>query len=220
VKKLALIVFPFLFTSQVFAETMYVRDWLYVTVRSGESTSHRILKNVKSGTPIEVIRQDKESGYSMVRTPKGIEGWMETQYLQEEPIAAIKFEEAQKMLNQLTSKQGSVQQRVVQLSKANKTLENENKALGKTKKRLEIELKHIKKISANAIKADQRNQELREQVQTSKTEVEVLQAENDRLSSNEFNTGLLWGAAAVIFGILFGLILPSMRSKKSSSNWA
>ena len=219
-KKLALIVFLFLFTSQVFAETMYVRDWLYVTVRSGESTSHRILKNVKSGTPIEVVRQNEETGYSMVRTPKGVEGWMETQYLQVEPIAAIKLEDAEKMLNQLTSKQGSVQQRVVTLSKANKKLENENKSLSKTKSQLETELKRIKKISANAIQADQRNQELREQVQTSKTEVEALQAENDRLSGNEFNTGLLWGAAAVIFGILFGLILPSMRNKKSSGNWA
>ena len=54
------------------AETRYVSDELEITLRQGESTSHRISAMLKSGTAVEVLGTNKATGYSRVKTPGDI----------------------------------------------------------------------------------------------------------------------------------------------------
>ena len=39
------------------ADTSYVVDQLVITLRQGKSTEHKILKSLKTGTPVEILRQ-------------------------------------------------------------------------------------------------------------------------------------------------------------------
>ena len=85
-----------------FSESMYIDDTLLVPLRSGESLSYRIVhKGISSGTKVEVLEQSKESGYSKIITPGGIEGYLPSRYLTAEPIAKIKLEQANKALTSL-----------------------------------------------------------------------------------------------------------------------
>ena len=69
------------------AKTAWVDDQLYLPVRSGAGPQFRIIENaVPSGTPLEVI-EVSDSGYTRVRTPKGNDGWVSSQYLSNTPIA-------------------------------------------------------------------------------------------------------------------------------------
>ena len=69
------------------ARTVWVDDQLYLPVRSGAGTQYRIIENaLPSGTPLEVL--ETGDNYTRVRTPKGTEGWVASQYLSNEPIAA------------------------------------------------------------------------------------------------------------------------------------
>src|SRR5262245_66422391 len=72
----------------LWAATMYISDQFTVPLRRGPSNSHKIVNaGLPSGMPLEIISEDKEAGFTEVRTPNGTEGWVPTQYLTEEPIA-------------------------------------------------------------------------------------------------------------------------------------
>ena len=82
-------VFLLLVLSQcVAADTVYVRDEIYVPLRGGQSTEHRILhKGIRSGTSLNRMEINEDSGYTHVKLENGLEGWIQSQYLSEEPIA-------------------------------------------------------------------------------------------------------------------------------------
>ncbi|MCB1675993.1 MAG: TIGR04211 family SH3 domain-containing protein, partial [Halioglobus sp.] len=84
------------------AKTVYVRDTLYVPLRGGQGQEYRILhKGIRSGTPLEVLQENEETGYSLVRMEDGLEGWIQTQYLVDEPIARDLLDQANQKLDEL-----------------------------------------------------------------------------------------------------------------------
>ena len=64
------------------AEVVYVRDVIYVPLREGQSSEDRVLHNgLRSGTRLERLTKNTETGNSLVRTKNGMEGWIPNQYL-------------------------------------------------------------------------------------------------------------------------------------------
>ena len=62
------------------AETMYVKDVLFVPLRGGQSTEYTLLhKVIKSGTAVELLAENKTTGYSRIRLANGLEGWIKSQ---------------------------------------------------------------------------------------------------------------------------------------------
>ena len=55
------------------AQSVWVSDQFEVMLRTGPSTSNAIERMLSSGTALEVIERDDESGYSRVRTAAGTE---------------------------------------------------------------------------------------------------------------------------------------------------
>ena len=84
----------------VFAQSVWVTDQFEITLRTGPSTGNSIRLSVSSGTRLEVIERDAESGYTHVRTQGGTEGWVLTRYLMNEPSAR---EELERLTSQLTN---------------------------------------------------------------------------------------------------------------------
>ena len=68
-------------------QTLYVSDQLVITVRTGPSTENSIIGNLVSGDPVEVLETGADSGYTLVRTESGTEGWVLRRYLAELPVA-------------------------------------------------------------------------------------------------------------------------------------
>jgi len=58
------------------AENRWVTDEFEVMMRSGTSTRQSIVRQLKSGTQLEMLEVDAESGYTKVRTASGSEGWV------------------------------------------------------------------------------------------------------------------------------------------------
>ncbi|GAB4387871.1 MAG: hypothetical protein Kow0025_03920 [Thermodesulfovibrionales bacterium] len=71
-----------LFAPRAMAEKAYVSDDLTITMRSGQGNEFRIIKILKTGTPLEVLQ--REERYAQVRTADGEEGWVLSQYLTSE----------------------------------------------------------------------------------------------------------------------------------------
>jgi SH3 domain protein len=73
--------------TQVLAETRYVSDELKVPMRSGASNQHRIIRFLKSGTPLKVLETDDETGFSKIELSDGKDGWVENGDMMSQPSA-------------------------------------------------------------------------------------------------------------------------------------
>lgn len=202
----------------VSAETRYVDDTLYAPLRSGEGLGFRIVhKGVKSGTPLELLTSNSQTGYSRVRTPEGIEGWLPSRFLVKEPIARTRLE-------QLTEEHEAIQKSFREISAQNQellvsntNLTSRNSELADSNQDLQAELADIKRISSNAVNLDRRNSELREVNEQLKNELEVLTSENIRLTENNDRDKMLLGGALVLSGILVAVIIPMFKKDKRDS---
>jgi SH3 domain protein len=72
----------FVAVGSVQAETRYVSDQMFVTLRRGPGTEYKILKNLKTGTPLEVL-EDGET-WLKVCYQDDTEGYVLQQYLTRE----------------------------------------------------------------------------------------------------------------------------------------
>jgi SH3 domain protein len=138
-----------LFTTSVFAETRYVSDQLEVTLRRGPTLSHAILRMLKSGTPVEVLEVDKESGRIQVKTNNGQEGWILTRYLSAEPTARVQLEQLLKSMNQKEDANISVVEQLKTIRNEHETAKRLITQLESENKKLTEQLSSLKTTAAN-----------------------------------------------------------------------
>ncbi len=219
-RKLSLWVFAALLAvgGQLQAEEIrYISDKIYVPLRSGTSTNHRIVhRGLPSGTRLVVLEEDADSGYSMVRTDRGVEGWILSHYLDREPIAAAQLERTRKELAALKERHEQLREKLGQAVQSGSAASNSVTKLQEENQLLMSELENIKRVSAGAIKLDSDYKNLTESYQVLKDQVDVLQTENARLRDNHENEAFLNGAFAVVIGVLIALVAPRLRPKKRS----
>ena len=208
-----------LLTNQLFAKTMYITDSFEAPLRTGQTNAYRILAYPKSGSALEVLEANDETGYSKVKTQRGTEGWIQTRFLVNTPIAKHRLQQAQQQLDSLkkenkllSSGQSTANKTVTDLSKLNKTLQKSNGKLAK-------ELNYVKEISGNTIQINQRNQQLIEEHQQLKNEFDLLNSDNERLKDNANSQYFMMGAGAILLGFILGLVLPSLKPKRKDSGW-
>ncbi len=208
-------------SNSVFAqETRYIRDVLYVPLRSGQTTQHRIVhKGLVSGTPVTLITLNEDETYSHVRTQGGIEGWIQTQYLSDEPAARDQLATAEQRIEQLQQSNSNLNQQLSSLKQEEQQAKNQLAQITTESNALNNELTSIKEISANAIQLNSDNQRLLEENQMLKNEVDVLSTDNQRLIDEKNNEDFLNGAFAVLIGVFITLIVPRLWPKKST-DWA
>lgn len=202
------------------ARTVYVDDTLFAPIRSGEGTQYRILHSgVRSGTALELL-ETSESGYSRVRTPDGIEGWIVSRYITETPIARHRLDQANRQLEQARNELGELKTQLQEVTSERNELRNSEETLQSRAGRLSEELNNIKEVAADSINLDRRNGELREENQKLRNELEVLTAEKERLEAKEESDFMLLGAALVLLGVILALVIPLLKPTRKTDNWA
>lgn len=209
-----------LFSLPSYAQTRYVKDSLFVPLRSGESPRHRIVhKGLKSGTAVTLLETSSETNYSKVRTKGGTEGWIPTQYLLKQPTAAIRLQAAEATIAKLKETASPMADQVRQLEAVNTKLENQLRATLKDNDRLNNELAEIKKTSANAINLDRSNKKLMKDSELLKNELDIANANVKRLTDNVEKDFFIFGALAVCLGVFIALIVPYIRPRRRNSEW-
>ena len=199
-------------------EKRYVTDKLYIQLRSGPSNEYRILKVVQSGEHLIYIGE--EGDFTQVKTSKGIEGYVRTQYLVNEPVAKEKLILANRELDNIKAELTTARQQVKELSQELETTKSERADASRSSNELERELERIRNISENAVALDEKARNLTRARQDLELQVSTLSAENQELRSDQSLSYLIYGGGLVIIGILGGLILPGLRGRRSNSGWA
>lgn len=202
------------------AKTVWVDDQLYLPVRSGAGSQYRIIENaVPSGTALEVI-ETSDSGYTRVRTPKGNEGWVSSQYLSDTPIAADRLKTVSRQLEQAKNELSSLKEQLKEVSNERDALSEAESSLSDRSADLQQELRRIKSIAADSINLERRNRELLEDNQKLRNDLEVLTAENERLEASKESDFMLVGAGLVLGGVFLALVIPMLKPTRKTDNWA
>ena len=200
------------------AETRYVTDKFKITLRSGESTSHKIIRMLDSGMGLDVLSINPESGYTKVRAGNSV-GFVLSRQLMRQPSARSQLASMQKEIDALKAAPGELRTNLANLQKQHRQLSQAHKELQAVKNKQEQELQSIQRTASNAIRISNERNELRKQVADLTREVEDLKQENRDLSNEATREWFLIGAGVIIAGILIGLVLPHLRFQRRRSSW-
>jgi SH3 domain protein len=198
------------------AQSMWVSDQFEVMLRTGPSTNNAIERMLPSGTALEVLEQDAETGYTRVRTAAGTEGWVLTRYLMGEPSAREQLGTLTSRLTNaadqgasLTSQLDAVQGEYDAATQSISTLEGE-------KRLLEEELAEIKRTSANVLAVNDQNKQLRDQLANAEIQVATLEQQNRELTGQTTRYWFMTGALVLVVGMILGIWLPRIRWQRRS----
>jgi len=209
-------------THSLQADTVYVRDTLYVPIRGGQSSEHRILHSgVKSGTRLERLEENDDTQYSKVRMKSGLEGWMQTQYLVSEPIAEDQLKDANSQLSRLKEQYRVSLLQLEEFETASNQLDQSRVELQAKNRELSDELDRITTLAARVIAIDEENKMLKEEQTSLHRNIDSLDVANQELQDDSNQSWFLRGAGTVLMGLLFGFwVARRIYQKRSTGGWA
>lgn len=196
----------------------YVSDVLYVPLRSGNSNQHRIVhKGLKSGSAITLL--EEADGWSRVRTSRNLEGWIQTRYLLKKPTASLKLVRANKKIDQLTSKAGPIGEKLLDAENQIQQLESAVQTLEREKNRQGKEFDRVKGLSGDQIRLDRDNKALHQSNEELRNELDTVKAENTRLSTKLLSNDIMYGAIAVLLGLIATLVTQHLTRSRKRTEW-
>lgn len=186
------------------AETRYIVDQIKLPMRTGQSTSHSIVRMLPSGMAVTVIEQGG-NGYTHIRTPGGKDGWILTRYLMKMPAARDRLAKAEMKVGKYNA-----------LMEKKKAVEEDRSRLQTENSKLKKEIALIRKTSAQALVIADENRTLKIQTVEAEQALEDLRQETKDIKSGASQQWFMLGGGAILLGIILGLILPGLRRRKRS----
>jgi len=209
------------------ADRRYVSDVLIITLRTGKNQEYKVIKTLKTDTPVEVLEESE--GYLRVRTDEGEEGWVAKQYISSEVPKSVIIRGLKKETSKLNTRIEELEKDQASLSEqfevatqrhAAKVEELEKNASNSKEEasRLNIKLaqiteKHNTLIdqSKNVVDLISEQKRLRAKNVKLNTSVEHLQKENTDLRNTRRLRWFLAGGGVFFIGWIAGTVL---RKKK------
>jgi SH3 domain protein len=199
------------------AETRYVSDRLEIQMRTGKGTQFRIMRMLPSGTAVEILETDSENGYTRIRAPGGVEGWVLSRLLMKGQAARDKLADAEKRLASFELENRKLSSSLENLKKEKGGSDQELNKFSKENRKLSQELENIRRTASSSLAIDAENKELKSRIVAYEREVQSLQQENSGLKDRTARDWFMVGAGVVILGMVIGLIIPRIRWRKKSS---
>ena len=208
-----------LMAGQVAAQMRYITDINYVPMRTGPGNEYRIVhRGLRTGTALVLLEEDAGNGFSRVKNGEQ-EGFVPTQYLMDKPPAFRQLPAAleqarkaevdnQKLEQMLDEREGQLRDATLELTKAEERWQQQ-----------QIEMKRLADISAEPLAIERRNQQLVEENEQLKNQLQVLAVENRQLAKDTSLRWYLFGGGTIVLGIVLGLFLPMLKVRKKESAW-
>ncbi|MCD2448791.1 TIGR04211 family SH3 domain-containing protein [Methylicorpusculum oleiharenae] len=208
----------FLTSITVEAKTVYVTDDLELTLRKAENDRSKIVKMIKSGTPLTLI-EERSTGYSLVRTMNGVEGYFLTRHLLQTPPSAVLLQDANKKIEAFQKENDSIKAELAALKGDTSKIDSLGHSIVLERDSLTRELAELKMTAANAIEIKTERDSLQERVVSAERELQKLKRENQALIDNSNQDWFIYGGALALAGVLLGFVLPKLGWRRRSSGW-
>jgi SH3 domain protein len=203
-------------------DTRYVSDRVLVPVRSGAGSDFRIVNSgLPSGTALLMFGESEDGKWAEIETRAGTRGWMPSQFLQAEPPASLLMNELKLEVEQLRSERDRV---FSQLNQRSSAADEADDTISKLKSELDAtanELTEVKRVSAAALDLDALNQQLVAEIESERSDADLLRLENLRLRERIANNQILDGALAVLLGVILAVVTPRLwPNKRRQDGWS
>jgi SH3 domain protein len=205
-----------------YADRRYVSDMLIITLRAGQGREYKVIKTLKTDTPVEVLEEGEE--YLRVRTDEGEEGWVAKQYITPEVPKSVILEGLKKETSKLNARieelekdQASIleqfevatQRHAAKVEELEKNASNSNQEASRLKIKLaQITEKHNTLIdqSKNVVDLISEHKRLQAKNVNLNTRVEHLQKENKDLRNTRRLQWFLAGGSVLLIGWIAGKV--------------
>lgn len=205
-----------LFATSVYAETAYVSDIQFVSVREGQDNSTRAVeRGLRSGTPLQVL--ERSNGHTKVLTPKGNEGWIADYYLTENKVTREKVIEQEGQITELVESKLVIQKQLNQSSSIINKLKKDAAKLASDKTTLQQELADLKELTLEAQEIVKSKEIMSFEVDSIMQRLQHAEKEMLRLKDERQLKWFMIGVGTLVIGVLFGFIAPSIRRKKTNN---
>ncbi|MFP3983595.1 MAG: TIGR04211 family SH3 domain-containing protein [Desulfurivibrionaceae bacterium] len=203
------------------AETRYVSDQLYLSLRTGKSQQHKVIKTLKTDTPLEIL-EDSDDKYLKVRTQGGETGYVLKHYVTKEKpksmlISRLKKENEaagqelatlrtriDELENELTSQKREYQDKLAELRENEATLKNQLSNSRDELKNLKETYQELKEQSGNLEEIVSERNKLRQRNELLSGKVRKLESRNAELMNLAMIKWFLAGAGVFLLGWLIG----------------
>lgn len=196
------------------ADTRYVTDIVSFSLREAPNKGAKFISGIDSGTQVEVLETQSETGYSRVKTQEGQVGYIESRRLQKQPTAKLLLEDANRKLAEFQS--GKVPAGAA-VSDDYEVLRYEYTRLEVERNRLQKELDAIGRTSANAMQIAMERNDLRKELAELSREKARLEQQHLEGSNGREQRWFIIGAGVLFAGALLGFLLPYVRLSKQKS---
>jgi SH3 domain protein len=220
---LSLLAIAALCASAAYAQDVrYVSDVQHIPLRSGPGGEYRIThRGIPSGTRLVISSRSEDGLFAEITTEKGTKGWIRTQYLMDSVPAQIKLDKAEQRVATLESKNTDLASETSTLKTERVDVLNQIQSTDGQLDTITRELAGLKKISGNAVQLDTDNRRLIVESETLKSDLEMIRAENQRLTDRLASDAFINGALAVFLGVIITLAVPRLWPKRRrNSDWA
>jgi SH3 domain protein len=176
----------------------YVTDELEITLHREMSLNSEIIAQLKSGTPVRILKTNRDEGYVMVATNDEKVGWMLESFLINEPAGRQKYQSLKIEYDKLKADfDAQVQQRTASLS---------------------AELAQVKKTAKRPLELQQENQQLKKTLEEERAQVEEIKKENREFKSiHKDRQWYITGALTAIGSLALGLIITRIPWRRRKS---
>ena len=195
----------------------WIHDQLRVDMRSGPSFEYRITDFLPTGTAVTVL---EERGEWLRVEARGDEGWIQSQYVTDRPVASLRLARLQDEHARTEQALEGSRARVQELQGELSALETAHAQASEAVDRLREELGRIRAVSEAAIETAAERDALARERAALAEQVEALSQENERLRGDNRVEGIQWGAGAVLAGALLTWIVSAFAARRRPSTWA
>lgn len=197
---------------QAFAVDRYISDVVYIPLHSDKSAKSSVLqKGLVSGTKVDLVREELGTDnnlWSLVTTGEGIQGWVRSQNLSENPTAALR------LANLSTASRNALS-----LQSENTELKQKLDQVQQQYQQLLTDTEDMRQAATTAVNLQDDNKRIHTEYQLLQTRVDVLTAENEQLRKNDNYSQWLYGAGLVFGGVILSFMLQGFGGRKRKSEW-
>ena len=195
----------------------YVTDDLTIPMRTGITTGHKILKFLNSGTPVLIKKISADGNYTQIMLEANNKlGWVETKYLQDQPVARDRIISINKNIASIRDKNKALKKDLSNLNQQHQDLNKENTQLESKIQNLLDTLSKLRESAAKPIEIAEENIQLKKDITEQKQVNKKLSNKISVLSDKNIKEWFLIGAGVSIGSLILGLLLTRISWKKKN----
>ncbi|HEY6132291.1 MAG TPA: TIGR04211 family SH3 domain-containing protein [Halioglobus sp.] len=198
------------------ADIRYVGDGPNIPLRGGAGEDYPVVyRAIAPGTRLTVTHTSDDGLWADITADNGITGWIPTQNL----VLQYPPPPASAVTAQPVQVSGEPGADTIPTDSAE--LLNRSNACDAEFNTVAQELHQLKQVSGKAVQLDIDNHRLVEEAENLRSDLGMLQAENQRLLDKVKSEDFTNGALAVLLGVIIALVAPRLvPQRRKNSGWA